>query len=148
MTRYVLDASVAAKWFLPRAHETLVDEALALLSDYAADRISLLAPDLLWPEFANILWKAVKRRRISTALAHEAIAELLSLEIVSVASSSLLDNAFTIAARFDRTVDDALYIAVAAESGAAVITADERLVNSLASRLSVRWLGAYPSFSE
>jgi predicted nucleic acid-binding protein len=57
LTRYVLDASVAAKWFLPRAHETLVDEALALLSDYAADRISLMAPDLLWPEFANILWR-------------------------------------------------------------------------------------------
>jgi predicted nucleic acid-binding protein len=91
--------------------------------------------------------EAVKQRRISTALAHEAIADLLSLEIVSIASSSLLDNAFTIAATFDRTVYDGLYIAVAAESGAAVITADELLVNSLASRFPVRWLGAYPSIS-
>jgi predicted nucleic acid-binding protein len=147
LTRYVLDASVAAKWFLPRAHETLVEEALALLSDYASDRVSLIAPDLLWPEFGNILWKAVNRQRLSTAQAHEAIAELLALEIVSVASSPLLDNAFTIASTFDRTVYDALYIAVAAENGATVITADERLVNSLASRLPVHWLGAYPSFS-
>ena len=147
MTRYVLDASVAAKWFLPRAHETLVDEALALLSDYAADRISLMAPDLLWPEFTNILWKAVKHRRISAELAHEAIADLLALQVVSVASSPLLGNAFAIAATFDRTVSDALYIAVAAESGAPVITADERLVNRLASRFPIQWLGAYPSFS-
>jgi predicted nucleic acid-binding protein len=147
LTRYVLDASVAAKWFLPRADETLVDEALALLSDYAADRISLMAPDLLWPEFANILWKAVKHRGISTALAHEAIADLLALEIVSVSSPPLLGNAFTIAATFDRTVYDALYVAVAAENGAPMITADERLVNSLASRFPIHWLGAYASIS-
>jgi predicted nucleic acid-binding protein len=107
-----------------------------------------MAPDLLWPEFANILWKAVKLGRISTALAREATSELLSLEIMSVPSLSLLDNAFTIAATFDRTVYDALHVAVAAQGGAPVITADDRLVNSLASCFPVQWLGAYRAFRE
>ena len=48
MSAYVLDASVAAKWFLPREHETLVDESVRILDDYAAGRIQLLVPDLFW----------------------------------------------------------------------------------------------------
>ncbi len=147
MTRYVLDASVAAKWFLPRDHETLVDEAIALLSDYSEGRVGLMAPDLLWPEFTNILWIAVKHRRISTTLANDAIEHLLSLEIVRVASPVLLSDALAIANAFDRTVYDSLYIALAVESGVPVITADEGLVNRLASRFPIHWLGAYPSLS-
>jgi predicted nucleic acid-binding protein len=128
---------------LPRAQETLVDEALALLSGYAADRISLIAPDLLWPEFANILWKSVRQQRISALLANEAIGDLLALDIVPVASSALLNSAFAIATAFERTVYDALYVALAEENGAPVVTADERLVNRLGFRFPIGWLGAY-----
>ena len=42
MNAYVLDASVAAKWFLPPAGETYVEEALEVLAGYAAGRIALL----------------------------------------------------------------------------------------------------------
>jgi len=52
---YVLDASVAAKWFLPAAHETLTEQALRLFEDYAANRIRLVVPDLFWPEIGNLL---------------------------------------------------------------------------------------------
>jgi len=52
---YVLDASVAAKWFLPATHETLTEQALRLFEDYAANRIRLVVPDLFWPEIGNLL---------------------------------------------------------------------------------------------
>ena len=47
MSLLVLDASVAAKWFLPRVGEPLADEALALLRRYAEGEIELIVPDLL-----------------------------------------------------------------------------------------------------
>ena len=65
MTRCVLDASVAAKWFLPASGETLTEEALRLLEGYVKGDTRFLVPDLFWPEFGNILWKAVRLGRIS-----------------------------------------------------------------------------------
>ena len=53
MIAYVLDASVAAKWFLPAAHETLADEAMRVLDAYVAGQLRLLVPDLFWPEFGK-----------------------------------------------------------------------------------------------
>jgi hypothetical protein len=46
VNKYVLDASVAAKWFLPGAQEALVPEARRILENYAAGSIGLLVPDL------------------------------------------------------------------------------------------------------
>jgi predicted nucleic acid-binding protein len=43
---------------------------------------------------------------------------------------------------FDRTVYDSLYVALAVHSKTQLITADERLANSLAAHFPVKWLGA------
>jgi predicted nucleic acid-binding protein len=143
VTAYILDASVAAKWFLPRGGETHAGEALQLLRDYAAGSVDLIVPDLFWPEFGNILWKAVRRGRISRRSAEESIRSLEREEISTAATVNLLRDAFAIAASFDRTVYDAVYVALAVASDAPLLTADERLVNALAARFPVRWLGAY-----
>ena len=63
-------------------------------------------------------------------------------KLPTVPSLSVLDVAFAIATAFDRTVDDALYVALAVHSKAQLITADERLANALAAHLPVKWLGA------
>lgn len=142
MTAYVLDASVAAKWFLPPARETLVSESLHILEDYAGGGIRLLVPDLFWPELGNILWKAVRLGRISRESAEEAILSLGEREIPTFASSPLLKQAFSIAVAFDRTVYDCIYVALAAASDRLLVTADERLANALAAHFPVRWLGS------
>jgi predicted nucleic acid-binding protein len=140
---YVLDASVAAKWFLPSPDETLLDEASILLEDYAAGRVNLIVPELFWPEFGNILWKAVRRARISERSAESAIAELEARGIAIARPAGLLLEAFRIATTFDRTVYDAIYVALAVFTGATLVTADERLANALGTSLPVQWLGAY-----
>jgi len=54
----------------------------------------------------------------------------------------LLDLAFNIASGFDRTVYDSLYLALAVQSKAQLVTADEKLANAVAAQLPVKWLGA------
>jgi predicted nucleic acid-binding protein len=142
VSAYVLDASVAAKWFLPDAGETLVSESLQILDGYSQGRIHLQVPDLFWPEFGNILWKAVRQGRISTESASEAIHLLVEENISTYPSQHVLSDAFEIAAAFQRTVYDSLYVALALASGNVLVTADEWLANSLAAHFPVRWLGS------
>jgi predicted nucleic acid-binding protein len=142
LTACVLDASVAAKWFLPKVQETLTDEAFQLLENYAAGRLRLSAPDLFWPEFGNILWKAVRLGRISGESAEEALAALQQRRIATAPTSPLLKDAFAIAATFNQTVYDAIYVALSVSSNIPLVTADARLANALAAHFPVRWLGS------
>jgi predicted nucleic acid-binding protein len=139
---YVLDASVAAKWFLPRRHETLVDESLLILERFTAGHIGLSVPDLFWPEMGNILWKSVRLGRMSTESADRAIELLAGLKIPTSSSLPLLRDAFVIAVTSRRTVYDSMYVALAVASGRLLVTADERLANALGAYFPVRWLGA------
>jgi len=142
MSNYVLDASIAAKWFLPSDGESLKSEALTVLQEYVAGRLRLVVPDLFWPEVGNILWKASRVGRISKSSAMQAIGVLKEQSIPTYPSFPLFHNAFTIATNFDRTVYDSIYIALAVELNIAFLTADERLANALAARFPIRWLGA------
>lgn len=142
MKTCVIDASVAAKWVLPAAGETLTQEALALLKHYAAGQLRFLVPDLFWAEFANVLWKAVRLGRLPAASAETALQALRDRKFPTFSSHALLEEAFAIATAFDRTVYDALYVALAVTSKSRLVTADERLANALAAHLPVKWLGA------
>lgn len=142
MRSVVLDASVVLKWCLPAEGETLVVEATELLSGYEAGRYRFLAPDLLWAEVGNGLWKAVRSQRIPLAEAAVAIELLRQLRVEILSSAVLLPDALQIALHYGRTVYDSLYVSAALHSSSELVTADERMVHALASRFPVSWLGA------
>lgn len=142
MKTYVLDANVAAKWFLPAEREPLSEQAVALLIKYAQDQLRFLVPDLFWSEFGNVFWKAVRAGRISQSLAENAVAAVQERMLPTFRNSLLLKDAFTIATEFDQTVYDSIYVALAVTSNAPLVTADERLANALAARFPIRWLGS------
>ena len=142
MSAYILDASVAAKWFLPPEDETFVEESLDLLKGYSRGSVLLTVPDLFWSELGNILWKAARVGRISVIAAEGALNALREQPFPTSASLPLLDDAFAIATGFQCTVYDSLYVALAVSSGRPLITADERLANALAVHFPVRWLGS------
>jgi predicted nucleic acid-binding protein len=139
---YVIDASVAAKWVLPPNGETLTGEALELLKRYAAGEVRFVVPDLFWAEVANILWKAVRQKRLRMASAMSGLQIMRERNFPSVSSHTLLVEAFAIATAFDRAVYDALYVALAITSKSQLVTADGRLANALAAHLPVKWLGS------
>ena len=142
MTEYVLDASVAAKWLLPPENESLVRESLQTFRDFRSGNLSFLVPDLFWAEMGNIVWKAVRAQRMPVQAAEVAFSSLLGITIPTISSMPLLSSSFEIALRFQRTLYDSVYLALAKSSGHPLLTADERLASAVAAYLPVRWLGA------
>ncbi len=142
MSLIALDASVAAKWFLPSEREPLSDQAFLLLRQYQKAEVRFVVPDLFWSEIANIVWKAAKQGRLAVATAHRALAEMQERDLPTVPARALLEQALSLAITFQRPVYDSLYLALAVESNATLITADEKLANAVAAKLPVKWLGA------
>jgi predicted nucleic acid-binding protein len=138
----VVDASVAAKWFLPEDGEPLAAPAIALLDKYDNEEVRFVVPDLFYVETASAIWKAVRKGRVPLAFGEQALVLLTQRKFPTVPSLKLLDKAFPIATAHGRSVYDCLYVALAAQTNSQLITADERLANSLASRFPVKWLGA------
>lgn len=142
MTSYVLDASVAAKWFLNGPEETLVEEASAILSGWVADRVQLIVPDIFWAEMASIFLKAVRLGRIPKAAGRQALTALAEQKLRTFPTVPLLESAYAIAESFGRSVYDSLYVALAVANNYVLLTADERLANAVAAHFPVRWLGS------
>ena len=143
MSLFVIDANVAVKWFLAESTEPLRREALALLDKQSRHEIDFVVPDLFWVEFANVVWKAARTGRMTKKSAEASLASLDRLDFPTVSSRTLIHTAFQIATTFERTLYDSLYVALAVQSKAQLITADERLANALASHLPVKSLRAF-----
>ena len=142
MKVFVLDPSVAVKWFLSPKDESLSAEALALYEEFLERKINFIVPDIFWAEVGSAFWKAIRLGRFQKTTAQEAITALLKCALPTFSIEMLLERAFLIATTFDRSVYDALYVALALQSGAELITADERLANALAAHFPITWLGA------
>jgi predicted nucleic acid-binding protein len=138
----VIDASVVAKWFPPLDQEPLAVEARGLLEGWKRGAYKLIAPDLIWIEFANILWKAIRMNRCSVSIARATLAHFRAQDLSTVPAARLVDQAFAIATTYGRTAYDSLYVALAAESATELITADQKLANAVSGHLPVLWLGA------
>ena len=128
MTTFVVDASVAVKWFVEEAHTA---EARSLLPPDAVR----IAPDFILVEFAHVMLKQVRRGPLSPDDARLANARLVSLVTLHPASQ-LVRSAFEIGLGFDRSVYDGLYVALALRRSCQLVTADRRLYNALAPTFS------------
>ena len=116
--KWVLDASVAAKWLAPEPDSP---QAQALLAD------ELVAPDLLYAEVANILWKKQLRGEIDGATAQVAGRWLLQVPLQVHDSASLLADALAMALQLQHPAYDCFYLALAQRLDAPLVTADRRL---------------------
>lgn len=138
MPRYVVDASVAAKWYFDEEHSA---QAARLLAD---DRSDLAAPDFIRIEVAAVAWKRVIRKEIEAGKAENILCELLTVPLDLEPAVELVPAALTIALQTQRTVYDAIYLALAVQSGSPLLTGDRRLFEAIkAGPLSahIMWIG-------
>jgi predicted nucleic acid-binding protein len=117
----IVDASVALKWVL--------NEDDSLLARALAGREELAAPDLLWSECANGLWRWVRRGVLSGRVAHERFAALRRAPVALTAAEGLLVRALMLAVELGYPVYDCVYLALAVQQGRQVVSADRRFVN-------------------
>lgn len=124
MRRFVVDASVAIKWFVPEVHH---EAARRLLRE----GFELLSPDLVRPEVGNVLWKKWRRGELSAGEAVAILRDFGRFPLRIRTSEPLMEGAWAVAERFGRSFYDGLYVALAVETGSSLVTADSRLYNAL-----------------
>lgn len=127
--RYVLDCSVALKWFF---QEPLSDVATRLLEQLQQGHAELVAPDCIVAELGHSCRKLVLGRKLSAEESYAAIEEFAALPIALVPSRVLARPAMELAIQHLGTFYDALYIALAERENLKVITADDRMANAFA----------------
>jgi predicted nucleic acid-binding protein len=138
----VIDASVLIKFYVP---EILSDRAQEVMSWVADGKLMLLAPDLLYPETGNILWKKQRLHELTPDEVEEIVDAITSLPIKIEYSRQIMPLSVSIALHSGITVYDAMYVAVAGIYETKMITADRRLVGALEKtefKNNVQWLGA------
>jgi predicted nucleic acid-binding protein len=128
---FVVDASLVIKWFVPEVDSDAACRWLDAPHDY-------IAPDLLFPEMGNTVWKKVRRGELSPEEGQRLVTDLSVIAVETVAMRSLLPDAHALALRTGITLYDATYLALAVRLDTQVITGDDR---------SARWLADHPQLA-
>jgi len=121
----VVDASVAMKWFVKE------DGHAAALGLLASDS-NIMAPDVMFAEFANVLWKKLRRGEITLSQAKDACDSVPAYFDDVLATAPLMSEALQLPQQVDHPVYDCLYIACARQQDATLVTVDQRLLRKLA----------------
>ena len=135
---YVLDASVLVKWFV---EEPDTPQALSLKTAYLEGVCEIASLDFALLEVANALQRS---KGFSAAEIKRCCDELYALDVDLVALlPDLVHAAVELAARWNLTVYDAAYLALAKELEAQLITADRTLHTAVASLRSSTLLAEF-----
>lgn len=122
----VIDASVAVKLLV---EEPLSDRARGLFRRLEREPgLRFWAPDHLFAECANVLWKYVRRFGYAPTSARHEIADLAALPFQTVPTRQLAAISLDLAIEWNVAVYDAAYLALALGLNAPLVTADEALV--------------------
>ncbi len=120
MSALVLDASVAIKCVIEEPGSVHARRLVAAAG-------TLLAPELLIAECANVVWKRVHRGITPGAGVPRTLAALETIAATLLPLRELTPAAMVVALEHDHPVYDCYYIAAAIQNDAALATADERL---------------------
>jgi predicted nucleic acid-binding protein len=140
--RLIIDSGVMIKWFVAEQYSA---EARRILADYDQGALALMAPDLIYAEIGNILWKKQRFQGFPAATAARILSDVQRYSISITPTAALLDDAYQLAITYGRTVYDSLYLALSRREACRFVTADERLVNAVGAALpQVVWVANWP----
>ena len=128
METLVVDASIAIKWVVE-------EEGTGIAVDLRS-RFRFVAPELLVPECANILWKKVQRGELTgkEAVLAARLLERSGTDLLPM--TSLLQETTSLAIDLSHPAYDCAYLMAARLTGSKFVTADTRLLRAVAERAS------------
>ncbi len=89
------------------------------------------APELIAPEFGNIIWKKIRRGELTEKQGREIIEAFLSVPMLKYPTTPLLEVAFIGALQTAQTVYDWTYLALAVSLNCQMATADEKFYQAI-----------------
>jgi len=137
--KYVVDASVAVKWYVPEIYE---QEATTVLKG----RHEFHVPELILPEFSNITWKKVRRGELSAAEGSKIVSAFARKSWTVHSHRQTIRSAFAGAEATGQTVYDWTYLALAISLSCEFVTADERFYKAVVTTLfesNIKWIGEF-----
>ena len=120
MKGIVADASLVVKYIFEEE-----DSALAI--SILEDSDDVVAPDLIFAECGNVIWKRARRGGLTLERAHEALAVVHDLSLQPLSLGELTADALRISLAYDHPIYDCYYIAATIQSGHTLVTADRVL---------------------
>src|SRR5262249_43110605 len=126
--RYVLDASVALGWVLPRPNS---GKALRLRAEFQNAIHELVAPSMFSGEVASALTKAERQKIIPVGTARPLLGRVMRTPPVMHPYEPLLDRAMEISSQTRGGLYDCLYVALAEREGCELVTDDLKLTANL-----------------
>ena len=139
--KVVIDASVLIKWYVPEIHSS---EAELLIDD----RFDIHAPELIIPEFGNVLWKKCRLGELSDDESLVLTDEMLKDDITFHMHPPLLRESLRQANATGHAIYDLTYLVLALSLQAKFVTADRRFflaVRRTSHRSSVVWIENIPT---
>lgn len=119
----VVDSSVAIKWALPEPGSS---EARQLVLSS-----TLLAPDFLYFEVANVLWRETRRGGLGKTEADGALQLIRAAPLTVTPTLDLVDDARLAADAIGLSLYASVYVALALRQAAALATADRRMADAV-----------------
>jgi predicted nucleic acid-binding protein len=126
--KYVLDASVALSWVIPRS---TTQKALALRDDFGQHVHELIAPSTFPAEIASGLTKAERQRLISVGDAVVLLADIRRTCPILHTYDSVLHRATEISSRIRTGLHDCIYMALAESEACEFVTVDDKLLKNV-----------------
>jgi len=123
--RYVVDASVVIKWFLPEIYA----EAAGFLQNSVCQ---LHAPAFFVLEVGNVLCKKIRRQELIKEEGEAILEELSHLPVQKHPDHRLFRPAYTLASQTHRSLYDCLYLALAETIEGQMVTADPKFYTAIA----------------
>jgi predicted nucleic acid-binding protein len=118
--KYVLDASVALCWVIPRP---LTSKAIGLRDEYLRGVHQLIAPAIFIDEVAGALTKAERQKDVAIGQAAPLYVKIINSSPILIAHAPLIARALEISSRTRSGYYDCLYVALAESQGCKLVTA-------------------------
>ena len=132
MEKYIIDASVAAKWFFN--DEPFKDHALILLDCLNSRQIKGVVPELFYSEFFSVCSNQLRKKKINFNDASKILDDLVDMPFERYPERDFAYISFVNAVRLGISVYDAVYISLAEIYAVPLVTADEVLIKACKNR--------------